>query len=98
MAEEIDRTVSKRAARWLKWKGLRVVQLVGFALVAVGAYPLLRPFVSSVTELPAAVDKFLASFYPIVSFAGAPVLTLRSIVFIAVGAIVVWVATSRRFQ
>lgn len=99
MAEELERDLLQRAGRWTKWKGLRVVQLLGFALVAIGGYPFVRPFMAAVTTPPEAVDSFIESFG--VSLAFMPEATagnLRAIVFIALGAIVVWVTTSRRLR
>lgn len=98
MAQKMEYTTTRRVARWAKWKGLRVVQLLGFALVVIGAYPYLRPFVASIAAPPPVVDTFVASFFPTVSIGSASVPALRSVVFIALGAIVIWVATSRRFH
>lgn len=98
MAQELERSTVRRVGRWLKWRGLRVVQLVGFALIGLGGYPFLRPLQSSVAKPPAVLDSFVASFYAVQGFGGVPLPTTRAVVFVAVGAVVVWVATSRRFH
>lgn len=99
MAQKLERSTVRRAGRWLKWKGLRVVQLLGFALIAIGAYPFARPFLAAVATPPEALDSFVESFG--ISLAFLPDATagnLRAIVFVALGAVVVWVTTSRRLR
>lgn len=83
----------------LKWAAFRIVQLLGFVMVGAGAYPFFRPFVSAMMTPPQFLDSLVASLgvSPTAAFAldGGG---LRAIVYIAIGAIVVWVATSRRFH
>lgn len=98
MAQELRHGTARRAWQWLKWKGLRAVQLLGLGLVLVGAYPYLRPFVATVVTPPEAVDSFVSSFYLGVAVGGSMVPTLKTITFIVVGAVVMWVSTSTRLH
>ena len=95
MAEKLESSIT--LGRRIKWIGVRLVQLVGFAMIALGAYPFFRPFLAAVVEPPAVVDTFVQSFgISLVVMPDFATSNLRGIVFIAIGAVVVWVSTSKR--
>lgn len=79
-----------------KWTVLRAIQFVGFAAILLGAYPIYRPVLSFVLGDLTATDRIVSDFgipLLILPTAGAAV---PSLVYIAVGMIVVWLSTSRR--
>lgn len=97
MVQDYDRTLFSRAKRWCKWKLLRAIQLVGFALVVLGAYPFIRPFIAAVHQPPAVMDSVVTSVgIPLLLYTSETASGARSIVFIGAGAAIVWIATSRR--